>query len=56
MAAKHYNKDGSLYKGKVHRMPNGQIHTGSSHTARSRRVYHFKDLSAAVKKKIKAKG
>ena len=56
MAAKHYNKDGSLYKGKVHKMPNGQIHTGASHTTKSRRVYHFKDLSASVKKKIKAKG
>ena len=51
---KHYFRNGVEYKGKVHKMPNGQIHTGATHTASSKPVVHFKDLSATAKKKARA--
>ena len=35
-------------------MPNGSIHTGVRHTASSKPVVHFKDLSARAKKKARA--
>ena len=49
-STKHYFKDGKEFKGAVHKMPNGSIHTGKTHTASSKRVFHFKDLSATAKK------
>lgn len=51
---KHYFKTGKLHKGAVHKMPNGSIHTGKNHTASSKPVVHYKDLSATAKKKAKA--
>ena len=51
---KHYFKTGVEYKGAVHKMPNGKIHTGKNHTKTSKPVVHFKDLSATAKKKAKA--
>jgi len=42
---KHYNKDGTVFKGGVHRMPNGQIHSGKTHTKSSKRVFHYGELS-----------
>ena len=43
-----------LFKGAVHKMPNGQIHTGKSHGKTSKQVVHFKDLSTRAKKVAKA--
>lgn len=40
-ASKHYFKSGKEYTGPVHKM-NGQIHTGTSHTALSKVVTHTK--------------
>ena len=51
---KHYFKNGKEYKGSVHKMPNGKIHTGKSHSSSSKPVVHFKDLSPTAKKKAKA--
>jgi|TARA_R100001463_G_scaffold56701_2_gene108790 hypothetical protein len=34
-----YTKAGKEYKGKHHKMPNGQIHTGAKHTKNSKRLY-----------------
>ena len=42
---KHYKKDGTVFKGGVHRMPNGQIHSGKTHTKSSKRVFHYGELS-----------
>ena len=42
---KHYNKDGTVFKGGVHRMPNGQIHSCKTHTKSSKRVFHYGELS-----------
>jgi len=47
----HFFKDGKPYKGDVHKMPNGQIHTGASHSAASKQVFHAKDLSKAAQSK-----
>tara|TARA_R100001510_G_C7567946_1_gene145478 strand:- start:99 stop:269 length:171 start_codon:yes stop_codon:yes gene_type:complete len=47
---KHYFRDGKEFKGAVHKMPNGSIHTGKTHSKTSKRVFHFKDLSARAKK------
>ena len=50
---KHYFKTGKEYKGSVHKMPNGKIHTGVFHGKTSKEVVHFKDLSARAKKVAK---
>ena len=50
---KHYFKDGTEYKGAMHKMPNGSVHSGARHTANSKPLVHFKDLSARAKKKAK---
>ena len=54
-AQKHYFKDGTEHKGGTHKMPNGQLHSGSKHGKNSKQVVHFKDLSATAKKKAKGK-
>ena len=51
-----YTKDGKAWKGSTHKMPNGQVHTNKSHTKTSQRLYDFKDLSKAAKKKAKNNG
>ena len=48
----HYFKNGTKYSGKTHKM-NGQIHSGATHSKSSKQVFHYKDLSAAAKKKVK---
>tara|TARA_R100001463_G_scaffold19044_1_gene47054 strand:+ start:451 stop:618 length:168 start_codon:yes stop_codon:yes gene_type:complete len=51
---KHYFRDGTEYKGGTHKMPNGQLHSGKTHGKTSKRLFHFKDLSAKAKKVAKA--
>ena len=51
----HYKKNGTLYKGKSHKMKDGTLHSGTSHTSKSVKLFHLKDLSATVQKKIKKK-
>ncbi len=50
---KHYFRDGTEHKGSMHKMPNGEVHSGARHTKNSKRLMHFKDLSATAKKKAK---
>tara|TARA_Y100000401_G_C8322631_1_gene226350 strand:+ start:2182 stop:2358 length:177 start_codon:yes stop_codon:yes gene_type:complete len=53
---KHFKKDGTLYGGKgTHKMPNGHIHSGKTHSKKSVRLYHFKDLSKTAQKKARSK-
>jgi hypothetical protein len=47
----HFTKAGSTYKGDVHKMPDGSIHSGKNHTKSSKKVYHFKDLPVQSKNK-----
>ena len=50
---KHYLRDCTEYTGNTHKMPNGQVHSGTTPGKTSKRLYHFKDLSVASKKKAK---
>lgn len=52
-AVKHYFRDGTEHKGGMHKMPNGEVHSGARHTKNSKRLMHFKDLSPTAKKKAK---
>tara|TARA_R110000824_G_scaffold139118_3_gene304104 strand:- start:3253 stop:3492 length:240 start_codon:yes stop_codon:yes gene_type:complete len=52
-SSKHYFRDGREHKGNSHRMPNGQIHSGKTHGKTSKRLFHFGDLSKAVKVKVR---
>ena len=52
---KHYKRDGTEFKGNMHKMPNGQVHSNKTHTKTSVRLYHFKDLSKTAQKKAKGK-
>jgi hypothetical protein len=47
----HFYKTGVPFKGDVHKMPDGSIHTGKTHTKTSKKVVHFKDLSSTAKNK-----
>ena len=49
---KHYTEDGKVYTGGSHKMPNGDLHSGKTHTSSSKKLFHFKDLSAKVKRKV----
>jgi len=51
----HYFKDGTKHTGGMHKMPNGELHSGKTHGKNSKRLYHFGDLSATAKKKAKRK-
>ncbi len=51
----HYFKDGKEHKGGMHKMPNGQLHSGKTHTKSSKRLYHLSELSKTVQKKVKGK-
>tara|TARA_R110000803_G_scaffold15468_1_gene42761 strand:+ start:163 stop:366 length:204 start_codon:yes stop_codon:yes gene_type:complete len=50
---KHYYKDGSECTSKVHKMPDGSLHSGATHTKSSKRLYHMDELSKAAQKKAK---
>lgn len=38
----HYTKEGKVWRGSFHKMPNGTLHTGVKHTSSSQRLYHTK--------------
>ena len=50
---KHYLKDGKVYKGAVHKMPNGQIHSGKNHMKSSKRIFHYGELSKKAQAKAR---
>ena len=49
----HYLKDGTVWKGNTHKMPNGKLHTNKTHTKTSKALVHFKDLSKKAKEKAR---
>ena len=49
----HYFKDGTKHTGGMHKMPNGEVHSGKTHGKNSKRLYHFGELSATAKKKAR---
>ena len=48
---KHYFRDGTEHKGGMHKMPNGQLHSGKTHGKTSVKLFHFEDLSKTAKEK-----
>ena len=50
----HYTKDGKEWKGLQH-AHDGQVMTGAEHTDDSQNLYHFKELSPDVQKKVLAR-
>jgi hypothetical protein len=48
---KHYTRDGKVWKGGFHKMPNGKLHSGKKHTKSSKPLFHFGQLSKTSKKK-----
>ena len=54
MGVKHYKKDGKEHKGGMHKMPNGTLHSGKTHTKNSKRLYHFNELSKTSKMRVKS--
>jgi len=50
-----YFKDGSVYNGPSHKMPNGDIHSGKTHTQGSKKLFHLNELSKTTQKKLFSK-
>lgn len=50
---KHYLRDGTEWKGKTHKHPDGKVMTGAKMTKASKLVFHLKELSKAAQKKAK---
>jgi hypothetical protein len=50
---KHYFKNGTEHKGATHKDAKGKVMSGKTHTASSKFLVHFKDLSKTAKGKIK---
>jgi hypothetical protein len=50
-----FTRDGRRYSGKSHKMPNGEVHSGASHSASSQRLFKSKEEAMAYGKKSKGK-
>ena len=50
---KHYFASGKEHRGGMHKMPNGNLHSGAKHGKTSQRLFHYGKLSN--KAKIKAR-
>tara|TARA_R110000803_G_scaffold20084_2_gene51941 strand:+ start:88 stop:261 length:174 start_codon:yes stop_codon:yes gene_type:complete len=50
---KHYLRDGTEWKGKTHKHPDGKVMTGAKMSKTSKPVFHLKELSKAAQKKAK---
>ena len=51
---KHYFKDGTEHKGGTHKMDNGKLYSNIKHTATSKPLYHYSELSETAKKKTRS--
>jgi hypothetical protein len=47
---KHYTKKGKEWKGATHKMDDGVLHTGKTHTKNSKVLVHKEDLKSMLKK------
>jgi|TARA_R110002012_G_scaffold67_2_gene239 hypothetical protein len=50
---KHYKKDGTLFTGNTHKMPNGSLHSGKTHGKTSVKLFHFNELSKKAQRNAK---
>lgn len=46
-------RDGTKYTGKTHKMPDGSVHSGASHTAASKKLFKKSELSKTAQAKAK---
>lgn len=53
MNVKHYRRDGTEHKGGFHKMSNGQLHSGKTHTKSSKPLFHYGDLSKTAQNKAR---
>jgi len=53
MNVKHYRRDGTEHKGGLHKMSNGQLHSGKTHTKSSKPLFHYGDLSKTAQNKAR---
>ena len=55
----HFFKDGKALgsdgMGAYHKMPDGSLHSGATHTKSSKKLFHYNELSKTVQDKIKKK-
>jgi hypothetical protein len=51
----HYFRDGTKYRGAIHKHKDGTIMTGARMTPASKKVLHFSQLSETAKKKARRK-
>ena len=53
----HYYKDGKPLgaggMGQYHKMKDGTLHSGATHTAKSKKLFHYNELSKTAQKKAK---
>ena len=49
----HYTKDGTVHRGGMHKMPNGEMHSGTKHSASSKKLFHFSELSKTAQAKAR---
>tara|TARA_R100000353_G_scaffold154413_1_gene113129 strand:+ start:107 stop:304 length:198 start_codon:yes stop_codon:yes gene_type:complete len=49
----HYDKKGTLIPGPTHKMPDGSLHSGKTHSKKSVPLFHLKELPKSVQTKIK---
>tara|TARA_R110002167_G_scaffold112483_3_gene284919 strand:- start:818 stop:997 length:180 start_codon:yes stop_codon:yes gene_type:complete len=49
----HYFRDGTKHNGGTHKMPNGQLQSGAKHTASSKNLFHYNELSKTAQAKTK---
>ena len=50
---KHYFADGREHKGGMHKMPNGELHSGAKHGKTSQRLFHYGELSKKAQNKAR---
>ena len=50
---KHYFADGREHKGGMHKMPNGELHSGAKHGKTSQKLFHYGELSKKAKNKAR---
>ena len=51
---KHYTRDGTVWSGAYHKMPEDSLHSNKTHTKTSVKLYHYGDLTDKAKKKARS--
>lgn len=50
----HYLQDGTVWRGGMHKMPNGKLHTNNRHTKTSKPLFHYGQLADKAKAKARS--